>query len=259
MLRSIKHQAGLTIVELMVGVLVGIIILAGVLNVFIATVSSSNESLQSARLNQELRAIMTIMVDDIRRAGYWGSASNSTSNPFANPSANTSLQVRDTAASGNIEATSGPCIVFVYDATFRGGTAGTVDASEDYFGYRWEGTSSDGIDMRKTSASGTVDDCTNGSWEAITSPDITITALSFSTANTQCFNTSVSDGVDDDGDAGTSDAAEENCTAPPSTGDISVSTQQVDITLSGQLTSDSDVKQTLNETVKVRNNLVQTH
>jgi len=72
--RSRGTQGGLSMVELMVGVAVGLFVVAG------ATVAVSNQLGDNRRLmletqiQQDLRATADLIAKDLRRAGYWGAA-----------------------------------------------------------------------------------------------------------------------------------------------------------------------------------------
>ena len=67
--RGVK-RGGFSIVELLISVLLGLLVIAGVLSLFGNTIRSNRDVLASARLNQELSAAMNVMVDELRRAGY---------------------------------------------------------------------------------------------------------------------------------------------------------------------------------------------
>lgn len=66
------RQIGLTLIELMIGIVVGSIVLGAVIAVYASTIRGSNTALRTARLNQELRSTMDLMVREIRRAGFNG-------------------------------------------------------------------------------------------------------------------------------------------------------------------------------------------
>lgn len=68
-------QAGLSIVELLVGVAIALIIVAGGLTLLANFTGENRRLLLETRLNQDLRAAMDVVTRDLRRAGYWqGSA-----------------------------------------------------------------------------------------------------------------------------------------------------------------------------------------
>lgn len=71
----LKKQRGLSIVELMVGIAVGLIVVAGASLMVIRTINDNRSMLIETRLNQDLRAAADLIARDLRRAGYWANAS----------------------------------------------------------------------------------------------------------------------------------------------------------------------------------------
>lgn len=69
-------QKGITLIELMIALILALIVTATILTIFISNVKSSAENIQMIQLNQELRAAMNFMSDELKRHGY---SSNSTS------------------------------------------------------------------------------------------------------------------------------------------------------------------------------------
>jgi prepilin peptidase dependent protein B len=67
---SNRNQRGFTLVELMVGLVVGLIVIGGSLAIFLSSLSNSNYTLKMAKLNQDLTSVMQLMVNEVRRAGY---------------------------------------------------------------------------------------------------------------------------------------------------------------------------------------------
>jgi len=66
-----RRQSGFTLIELMIGMLVGLIVLSAVVYAFISTLSSSRDILNSARLNREVSSLTDILVGELRRTGYF--------------------------------------------------------------------------------------------------------------------------------------------------------------------------------------------
>jgi prepilin peptidase dependent protein B len=90
--RSRRAQHGLSIVELMVGVAIGMFIIGGAIKLFVDMFGNNRRLLLEARVNQDLRAAADIIARDIRRAGYWQGAASAmnvapgvapTPNPYA--------------------------------------------------------------------------------------------------------------------------------------------------------------------------------
>jgi type II secretory pathway component PulJ len=74
--RRIDRQAGFGLVELMIGLLVGMIIVGAALSLLTTTMASSNDSIKMTRLDQELRQTMTMLTRDLRRATIWDPAAD---------------------------------------------------------------------------------------------------------------------------------------------------------------------------------------
>lgn len=91
-----RTQRGVTLIELMIGLVVGLVVLLALSTVYIVTVSASNETLSSVRLNQDMRSAMLIVSSDVRRAGYWNQNLNAAS-PFASGTGQ-GLQLADCAS-----------------------------------------------------------------------------------------------------------------------------------------------------------------
>jgi type IV pilus assembly protein PilW len=88
-------QTGLSLVELMVGVAVGLLVVAGASTVVATQLADSRRLVVEAQVQQDLRSSADIITRELRRAGSWSSASgaiwapgvNVTSNPNGCPSA----------------------------------------------------------------------------------------------------------------------------------------------------------------------------
>lgn len=242
-----NRQTGLTLTELLIGLVVGLIVLGGVIAIYLATFRGSTDVLRSARLNQELRAVTDIMSGDIRRAGYWaGAVGGGMTNPFMDRTAGTAtdIHILDT----------GSCVLYSYDATYlAGNTVGTVDAA-DRFGFR---LTNGAIMMRSSGA--TADDCSDGTWEAVTdSKSVTIDSLTFSFAGSKCLNTNTS-GAWTANAASTTPVCADNTASgytAPTAGDNLVEIRQLTISVTAHHVDDASVKIEFDESVKLRNNRI---
>ena len=269
-----KIEQGFTITELLVGLVVGLIVVGGVISVYISTLKTSSATLQSSRLNQEMGAILNIMVNDIRRAGYWGDVDlvAPETNPFnqvvtATPANTSALRVHSTTDNGvtyvdrTEEATltnrTGSCIIYTYDVS----QDGVLDSSER-FGFRWNGQASDTLMMRTGTATG-ANDCNSSGWQSVTDTgSIEITTLTFSLANSKCLNATEPDGVDEDGGGVVDEFNEFNCylaAYAPDAGERTMETFQVNITLEANLADDPSVTASMTQSVQVRNYLVRVY
>jgi type IV pilus assembly protein PilW len=76
--RGRHRQSGLSLVELMIGCVLGLFIIAGATTLFVSNLSNSRRMLVEARMDQDLRAAADLIARDLRRAGYWGNAVQTT-------------------------------------------------------------------------------------------------------------------------------------------------------------------------------------
>lgn len=90
--RRHRAQRGASLVELMVGITVGLIVVAGAVSLFAVQLSGTRRTMLEARVNQDMRSAADLIVRDLRRASYWqnaldgtratGSGSATTPNPY---------------------------------------------------------------------------------------------------------------------------------------------------------------------------------
>lgn len=258
MLKRRQSQAGFTITELMITVALGLSVIGSVMIGYLGTYKGSMNTLASSKLAQDMNSTMSLMVSELRRAGYSANTDVLTSpadNTF-NVLDVTALEVYNDMTSNTQQGAtgSGSCIVYSYDMD----KDGVVDANE-LSGFRLNG----GVVQMRTSGDTTdPDTCssTNNTWSDVTDDDlVTVTALTFNLSSSNCLNTREPDDADNDGDGTTDEAGEADCYASvPVAGsnDITVETREIAITLTGNLTNDSFVRMSMTENVRVRNEWV---
>ncbi|SHG14270.1 type IV pilus assembly protein PilW [Microbulbifer donghaiensis] len=256
----LEQQRGFTLVELLISLTIGLVVLGAASSVYVTTVINSGASISASRLNQEMTTLMSVMVQDVRRAGYWrDAASDPTQNPF-NTVDVTALSVRPSVADPNGISTSGECILYAYDSNNNG----TLDDG-NIFGFRLNNGVVQ-IRLRSSATNARHDYCNNTGdvWEDVTDGNlIRITNLTFdtddATAPSTCLNIREPDGLDNGGDSGVDDDREYDCydsVPTAASGDITVETRQIAIAVTGELVNDSDVRMSVSQTVRVRNDLV---
>lgn len=248
-----RRQAskGFTLIEMMIGIVVGMLVIAGVIAVYITTLQISNETIRSIKLNQELRAIMGIITTDVRRAGYWSQAlgdSNDTHNPFTIRNTNDPVDLPNS----DVTIHGDNCILYSYDATYP-------NAETDFFGFKQDDTN---IRMLVNNGGPTSDDtCNIGDWVTLNDDStIAISELSFRTTGSQCLNITQDIRWEVDSDA-TIPACECNDTVctdyqTPAADDILVEVRYIAITLAGNHQAEPDTTVTFTEQVKLRNNRI---
>lgn len=174
---QLKHQRGMSLLELMIGVAVGLLVVASSLVVYLGGVRTGTDVLRANRTNQDIREVMNLMVNDIRRAGYDASPVANTTNPFS--------------VVGTTDITiSGECILYSYDALHEGGTAHTVDAV-DFFGFRRNANQIQiiNIDAAAPATSTAATNCANDAiWVNLTdSQQLIVSSLTFDTIGSTCL------------------------------------------------------------------------
>lgn len=209
-------QKGVTLIELLIGMVVGLIVLSGVIYVFITSVSSSRDILNSSRLNQDLSAIMSIISGDLRRAGHWIETASNASSPF-------------TDIGMDIHVVSSSCVLYSYDTD----ADGDVDGS-DYSGLR---LSSGAVWIRTSGTSMT--DCSAGSWERLSDQNF----MTIDVANSSFVDSSK---------CLINGAASTACPSATGTDEVA-QVREIQITLSANVNSDNDWQKTVQESVKIRN------
>lgn len=213
----LSRTSGLTLIELMIAMVINLLLLLALTSIFSSNVGHYNTVSKTDMLNQQLQSAMQLMVNDIRRAGYWSNASND-----LNTAANTNpymVNATDVTINGGNN-----CILLTYDANNNGSLPSIAAGSDDErYGFRLQ---SSAVQARPPGASY---DCAAAAtaWENITDTNlINVTALTFTLTST---------------------------TVPIGAASNSIRIRSIDITLTGQLVSDATVTKTLTEHVRIRN------
>lgn len=251
----------MTLIETMVSLAIGMIVVAGILSIYVSTVQSSGETLENAKLNQEIMALLSVMSNDIRRAGYnAGFDPNQPNlNAFAQ-SGTTALTVfRSMGGVAQGSTGNGSCILYAYDSPQTVAANNTL-AAGDVFGFR---LNNNVVEMRQSGATNNIVDFCNDaadSWMPLTDGNVVrVTALDFDLANSRCVRTDEPNDTDDDGDGDLDNIEEYDCyTNVPAVGSLisTAETREVAISVTAELTNDDQVTLTLTDTVRVRNDLI---
>jgi len=113
-----RYQTGFTLIEMMISITIGVAAMSSILLVFSVSINNNNEGLKRLKLGQELRTILDVMVRDIRRSGYWQSATGIVANPYS------TLSVSPDAS----------CITYSYDLN-----GNAAPQNSEKFGFRLSG------------------------------------------------------------------------------------------------------------------------
>lgn len=159
------RQGGLSLIELLAAMTIGLMLLSGLISIFTGFTRANTDMLKTVRLQQELRAIMNLMINDIRRAGYWSQAAAAWENNAPN-------------GFSEIRIVGGNCILYAYDR--QRDDADGQPGRKDYGGFKLDG---DRIRIR-TSATpcqgASCGDCGAGVWWTLNDDNtVRITQLRF--------------------------------------------------------------------------------
>lgn len=295
------NQKGLSLVELMIGIAISLILLTGVLTVMLRVTTGGAESVTSTRLNQQLRSSLDQVSKDLQRAGYvdwfdaWDGCTDGTTDDVLddiNGDGNVdildyyecSLPAVDRfgaislwgfptpgTATGTPTActTNCDCVLFSYDLNedglqgIGGGVAGANQNTDNFelFGYRWN----DGaIEIR---TAGSVHSCNTGTWQDITDPNVTVTAMTFAMTYANAVATGNDSTVFQLSGTGTASGPSTTCVPNdtdvldpiPLDGDtICLWRRSIGINVVGVLATDATVQVSLVTRVKTKNDYLDT-
>lgn len=281
-----ERHAGFTLVQLMIGVVVGLIVLAGAIALFSTLRGAGTEANRQMRLTYHLREALDLMTREARRCGYWSqarfsqlptgaltpAATSGSSVGFAatatlfSPAAesegyylagnsgvarvtrwlSTSQVEGDVvtafASTASIAGGSwvwrmnpftlggndlavqegGACLTYSYDVN-----GDTVVDDTERFGFRLR----DGAVQMRIGGSGP-STCTDGTWEPVTDPALTVTALAFQVSSVS---------IDLDGAGPASARLDE---------------RRLTINIAGRDATDPDVQLGLQQTLRLRNDVL---
>lgn len=265
---SRQRQRGMTLIELMISIVLGLLILSAATAMTVKSLAMNTETLASARLNQELDSIIHVMVNDIRRAGYSGG-------------------LFDFADNEDLNIVSSSCVLYAYDANENG----ALDNTEK-LGFKLVNSE---VQMRTDCAAGATcaTDCTTGTWSALNETDMTtITSLTFDAVDSKCISLTDPGNVVEPGGVNptnknnfwvttvddtlqfpclastgtnltthvlnTSDIYVSGTFVAPQSGDRLIGSRQVNIAVQGRLTGDATMVKQQNVGINVRNPHIRT-
>lgn len=286
-----RRQSGMSLIELMITIMLGMIVMAGVFALFGMSIRSSTDMVRSARLNQDMTAVTAIMLGDLKRAGY--NQNNSGTAIFYGPSdSDPATEFADTA---DLTIVNDSCILYSYDRDKNGaledGEFRGFKLTGNEIKMRSEctvGTGADLLDETNKCFVGVSGSCDTGSdaapdegagqWESLTDSGVVeITSLVFRLGGSKCINTEIpaywivtadstqltwpcraSSGTDLDHYvfSSTSNTYVADTFAAPASTDITVEQRQIHVTIAGRLTDDPAVQKTMESVAKVRSSRV---
>jgi len=150
MVNKIK-QTGIGLIELMIAILIGLLLMAGAISALVTTIGSNADNIRMIRLEQDLRAVMSLVTRELQLAGSWRGAVN-------NVLVNAPLLDNNYPS---VPVVNGNCITFAYGTD----DDDVLDANES-FGFRLSGNR---IEYHQNAG---VPDCGAGAaWQPLTVTD----------------------------------------------------------------------------------------
>lgn len=193
----LNHGTGFSLVELMVGMAVGLVVMGGSIMLFSSISASTTVMMTSNLMQQELRDVGLVMTRDIRRAGFSGVVPGKDFNGDGLPNVGQTDfaavvdAVRDDilfnpylSSSADIKVYdsigTNDCILFTYNIDADLPPVGTASAveSDEWFGYRRQVVEGRGVLQMKTAGASPIS-CSAGTWATISSDELNVTALTF--------------------------------------------------------------------------------
>ncbi|MEO7337315.1 MAG: prepilin-type N-terminal cleavage/methylation domain-containing protein [Caldimonas sp.] len=215
-----RTARGLTLVELMIGIAIGLVIAAAAISFLATSLHEQRRLLLESRLMQDLRTAADIVARDLRRAGYWGAAADSVRQfDTGSAPANPYLAIAPSSAASD-------SVAFLYSRDAN--ENGVVDANER-FGFRLRA----GILEMQLGA---------GNWQALTDPG-TLSVGTFS------IEPSVQDVTLEQGCQSACPSASIDC--PPR-----VSVRSLAVLLTGNAVADPSLSRTVRSLIRLRNDAV---
>ncbi len=222
----------MTLVELMVGIAVGLFVVAGATKLLVDNVINNRRMLIETRVNQDLRSAADLIARDLRRAGYWRNSGSVVSgatitNPYSG------------IANTTTDLTTGE-LTYTYD---RDGNSATNDV--DQGGFR---VSTGTLEMLN-GANGWQPVTDIGAMQIVAPATLTVTTKSVNlSASCPCLTTlACTPGSFLDPDPSTGATGVNFPTRPQLT------VREYDLRLTGRAPSDTSVRRSIRETVRVRN------
>lgn len=192
-------QKGVTLIELMIGLTVGLIVITVIGSIFLSILRTSSATMHSLTVNQEMRSVMALMVSDLRRAGYWEGAVDAAGNDaFENPFTTraeptptpTGTNLRDVHIHDTDTDGLGDCIMYSYDLD-HDDNAQLFDEQgvAPRMGFRLDGGSVQGLVTGVSMGAGADSSSCGGPFKRFTDDRVLVVdSLEFSTAGSRCVN-----------------------------------------------------------------------
>lgn len=168
--RCRRRQRGLSIVELMVGITIGLFIVAAASLMMTTQLGDNRRLLLETQMQQDMRAVADMVARDLRRAGYWAQAwrqvwpeTTPMTNPYRTMTIDGTTQViysRSTDEEGRTIGTDDNCVDNINESTGNSCSNTATARTRERVGFRFN------------SAQKTIDYLVGSNWQALTDPAV---------------------------------------------------------------------------------------
>lgn len=150
-------QRGLSLIEMMVGLLIGMIVVAGAITLTVTQLAEHRRLMLETQIQQDLRAAADLILRDVRRSGYWSTAQKGVWAPGnGSPTSNDY-----TATTPDITTVNANTIKYSYSVVNGGAVEDDTSTGNEQFGFRLQ----DGVLQFELGA---------GNWQPLTDPGVMI-------------------------------------------------------------------------------------
>lgn len=231
---------GLSVVELLVGVAIGLFILAGATMAVTGQLSNNRRLLADTQLQQDLRVAADIITHDVRRAGYTGAAYLAVWP--ANPASG--LVNAYAAMSPESAASAVTAVTYSASSALNPGQENNALDNNEVSGARWD-QSTHALEIQLG----------NGNWQALTDPNsMLITGFDITVDS---HDQDVPCGADPGGTTCTACALTYGrCAQGPTPCPLKVTTRDVNFVVTAKSAIDPSVTRSLRWSVRARNDVV---
>ena len=220
---GLRRQAGMTLMESMIALGLSVFVTSAMVVLMANSLGTASRVIQMTQLTDELRNSMSMLTRDIRRANY-------TANSIY-CYANSDCGVDGSATqAGDVTIVNGSCVTYDLDRDADGHVNNTDDGAG---GFRRREVG--GVGVIEMWIGGSAPNCAaTNDWIAVTDPDfVDVTAF-----------------VIDDSGSILGSVGESGGTT------VTQRTRQIQIQITGQLRSDRNITRTVEDIIKVRNDLI---
>lgn len=225
------NQQGLSLIELMVAVVIGLIVIGGLTSIVVATLRTNNDNVQMTRLTQDLRAVMQLVTRDIRRAGYWPLAIEELGTGISTNPHDTLTFYSGGSVDDPLDGLDADCVEYSYhlDDPMNLSLKDDEREADEQKGFRYD-SENDLIEVKTSGAASCTED--SDDWDPLTDSNeservFEITEFSFATVGGNPF---------------------------PAADDVTI--REIVIAVEGRLVDDPAVTRRIEETIRVRNDQI---